>query len=78
MAWRAGRVAIDIKCEASTKARRAVAPHLPRTGILLSYQPTPSSEFEPRFCSSQPSVRLAYKVTADVATRDGRQAPMHS
>ena len=52
MAWRAGRVAIDIKCEASTKARRAVAPHLPRAGILDPQNVPPSPQIEPRFCFS--------------------------
>ena len=38
--------------EASTKARRSVAPHLPRAGILLSENVPPPSALERRFCFS--------------------------
>ena len=44
MAGGRGACPLTLKCEASTKARRAVAPHLPRAGILASQNVPPSSE----------------------------------
>ena len=52
--WHGGQGAwpLTLKCEASTKARRAVAPYLPRAGILLSDNQRPPSALELRFCFS--------------------------
>ena len=52
MAGGRGACPLTLKCEASTKARRSVAPHLPRAGNPTPKNQRSSPELERRFCFS--------------------------